>query len=474
MAEKKKFKIHMPHVLTLIFFLIIVVAILTWVLPSGEFERTVMETSTGEREVAVAGTYSTVAKIAEDGTDLRQGIAEVLMAPGKGIQSMVEVLAFVFIIGGVFQIMAKTNALNMGIQKVVKKLGKKEVLIIPILMVLFGLGGSTFGMSDELVPFYLLIMPIMFAMGYDSMTTFMTVCLSATVGYAASTVNPFCVLVAQGIAGIQGNPQLTFRMIQWVIMMAVIITFVTWRALKIKKNPEKSITYQDDIQKRKDMGSEGVDFNQNMTLRQKLVVLTFVIGMILVVVGLVKFGWYMNELSMCFLGMGILMGIFGGLNEKEIAEEFITGVKDIAFAAMVIGFCSGIMVIAQDGKIIDTILNALSNLVANSNNAVFAAVMYVVQSLLTLLVPSSSGLAALSMPIMAPLCDLHGVNPEAAVTALQYGNQLTNLMSPVAGTTVAGLAVCRISFAQWWKTIWKVFLILAVLAIVFCTISAGL
>ena len=469
MAEKKKFKIHMPHVITLIFFLIIVVAILTWILPSGEFERTIMETSTGEREVAVAGTYHTVAKITEDGTSLRQGIAEVLMAPGKGIQSMVEVLAFVFIIGGVFQIMAKTNALNMGIQKVVRKLGSKDVLIIPILMALFGLGGSTFGMSDELVPFYLLIMPIMFAMGYDSMTTFMTVCLSATVGYAASTVNPFCVLVAQGIAGIQGNPQLVFRMIQWVIMMAV-----TWRAMKIKKNPENSITFQDDLQKRKEMGGEDVDFNQNMTLRQKLVLATFVIGMVIVVFGLVNFGWYMNELSMCFLGMGILMGIFGGLTETEIAEEFITGVKDIAFAAMVIGFCSGIMVVAQDGKIIDTILNTLSNLVANSNNVVFAAVLYVVQSLLTLFVPSSSGLAALSIPILAPLCDLHGVNPEAAVTALQYGNQLTNLLSPVAGTTVAGLAVCRISFAQWWKTIWKVWIILAVLAIAFCTISAGL
>ena len=474
MAEKKKFKIHMPHVITLIFFLIIVVAILTWILPSGEFERTIMETSTGEREVAVAGTYHTVAKITEDGTSLRQGIAEVLMAPGKGIQSMVEVLAFVFIIGGVFQIMAKTNALNMGIQKVVRKLGSKDVLIIPILMALFGLGGSTFGMSDELVPFYLLIMPIMFAMGYDSMTTFMTVCLSATVGYAASTVNPFCVLVAQGIAGIQGNPQLVFRMIQWVIMMAVIIAFVTWRAMKIKKNPENSITFQDDLQKRKEMGGEDVDFNQNMALRQKLVLATFVIGMVIVVFGLVNFGWYMNELSMCFLGMGILMGIFGGLTETEIAEEFITGVKDIAFAAMVIGFCSGIMVVAQDGKIIDTILNTLSNLVANSNNVVFAAVLYVVQSLLTLFVPSSSGLAALSIPILAPLCDLHGVNPEAAVTALQYGNQLTNLLSPVAGTTVAGLAVCRISFAQWWKTIWKVWIILAVLAIAFCTISAGL
>ncbi|WP_097003776.1 YfcC family protein [Lacrimispora amygdalina] len=473
MGEKKKNKLHMPHVLTLIFLLIVVVAILTWILPSGEFERTLMDTSAGERSVAVAGTYHSVDKVLEDGTSLRQGIGQVLMAPGKGIQQMIEVLAFVFIIGGVFQIMAKTNALNMGIQKIVKKLGAKEILIIPILMLLFGLGGSTFGMSDELVPFYLLIMPIMFTMGYDSMTTFMTVCLAATVGYAASTVNPFCVLIAQGIAGIQGNPQLVFRMIQWVIMMGVIITFVTWRALIIKKSPEKSITYQEDIHKKKEITAK-VDFNQDMTIRQKSVLAVFVIGMVVVVVGLVKFGWYMNELSMCFMGMGLLMGIFGGLNEKEISDEFITGVKDISFAAMVIGFCSGIMVIAQDGMIIDTILNTLSNLVADSSNAVFAVVLYIVESLLTLLVPSSSGLAALSMPIIAPLCDLHGVNPEAAVTALQYGNQLTNLMSPVAGTTVAGLAICRISFAQWWKTIWKVFLILTVLAIIFCTISAAL
>lgn len=473
MGEKKKIQLHMPHVLTLIFSLIIVVAVLTWILPSGRFDRAIMETSTGERSVAVAGTYHAVDKITEDGTNLRQGVAQVLMAPGKGIQSIIEVLAFVFIIGGVFQIMAKTEALNLGIQKIVKKLGKKDVLIIPILMLLFGLGGSTFGMSDELVPFYLLIMPIMFAMGYDSMTTFMTVCLSATVGYAASTVNPFCVLIAQGIAGIQGNPQLVFRMFQWVILMAVIIVFVTVRAQKVKKDPEKSITYKDDILKKQEIASE-VDFDAEMTVRQKMVLAIFVAGMVLVVVGLVKFGWYMNELSMCFLGMGILMGIAGGFPEKEIAEEFLNGVKDITFAAMVIGFCSGIMVIAEDGMIIDTILNALSNLVANSNNAVFAAVMYLVQSLLTLLVPSSSGLAALSMPIMAPLCDLHGVNPEAAVTALQYGNQLTNLMSPVAGTTVAGLAICKITFGQWWKTIWKVFLIMAVLAIVFCTISAGL
>lgn len=473
MGEQKKKRFHMPHAYTLIFLLIVLVAVLTWIIPSGEFQRTMVETSTGEREVVVAGTYHGVSKIAEDGTNLRQGIQAVLTAPALGIQNAIEVLAFVFIIGGVFQIMAKTNALNMGIRSIIDKLGDKEFLMIPILMILFGLGGTTYGMSDELVPFYLLVMPVVFAMGYDSMTTFMIVCMSATVGYAASTINPFCVHVAQGIAGIQGNPQLVFRMIQWVIMMAIIIAFTTIRAMKVKKNPQSSITYKDDIIKRQEMITQEAG-NTKLTVRQKLVLVVFVAGMALIITGLVKFGWYMNELSMVFLGMGLLMGIIGGLGETEIAEEFVAGVKDIAFAAILIGFCSGIMVVANDGKIIDTILNSLSNLLAGTGNVLFVVVMYIVQSVLTLLVPSSSGLAALTMPIMSSLCDLHGANPEAAVTVLQYANQLTNMMSPVAGTTVAGLAVCRISFSQWWKTIWKVFVVLTIIALVFCAISAGM
>lgn len=471
MGEKKK-RIHMPHACTLIFMLIVIVAIMTWIIPSGEFQRQMVETSTGERSVVVAGTYEQVPKVSEDGTNLRQGLASVLTAPTRGIQSAIEVIAFVFIIGGVFQIMARTNALNMGIRKVVRKLGNKEIMIIPILMLLFGLGGTTFGMSDELVPFYLLIMPVMFSMGYDSMTTFMTVCLSASIGYAASTINPFNVLVAQGIAGIQGNPQLIFRIIQWFIMMAIIIAFVTIRAMKIRKNPESSIVYKEDIEKKKEMHIQ--DNDAEMTKRQKLVITVFILGMILVVYGLVKFGWYMNELSMCFLGMGVLIGIFGGLKEKEIADEFINGVKDISFAAMVIGLCSGIMVVASDGMIIDTVLNALSNILEGTSNTFFIIVMYIVQSLLTFLVPSSSGLSALTMPIMSSLCDLQGANPEGAVTVLQYANQLTNIMSPVAGTTVAGLAVCKISFGKWWKTIWKVFLLLTVVAVIFCVISANM
>lgn len=470
---KNKIGLHMPHVITLIFMLIVFVAIMTWIIPSGSFERQLVDTAAGEREVAVSGTYTTVKKVTEEG-DLRQGIAQVLQAPGKGIQRGIEVIAFVFIIGGVFSIMDKTKAMNVGLKKLVSRLGNKSIILIPILMMLFGLGGSTFGMSDELVPFYLLLMPIILSMGYDSMTVFLIVCGGATMGYAASTINPFSVLIAQGVAGIKGNPQLIFRMMQFVIIMTIIIGFTIFRAIKIKAHPEKSVTFENDKLFRRNFSNEDKNDEEIFTGRQRGVLIIFLIGLYVVVFGLIKFGWYMNELSMVFLGMGILMGIIGGLNERQISEEFIEGVKGIAFAAMVIGFCNGIMVVAQDGMIIDTILNALTKVLEGSSNFVFVGAMYIVQSLLALLVPSSSGQAALSIPIMSSLCDLHGVNPEASVTVLQYANQMTNIMSPVAGTTVAGLAICKISFGKWWKTFWKCWVVLTIVIIVFCTVSAGM
>ncbi|WMJ89492.1 YfcC family protein [Anaerocolumna sp. MB42-C2] len=472
MTEKKKIKFALPHVYTLAFVLIIVFAVMTWILPSGQFQRELINTPAGEREVAISGTYKVIEKVSNDGTDLRQGLLEILMAPTRGIQAAADVVAFILLIGGTFQILTKTNAMNMGIRRVIRRLQGKEVLLIPILMLLFGIGGTTFGMSEEVIPFYIMLIPIFFAMGYDSMTTFMVVFLGPQIGYAASTTNPFNVLIAQGVAGIHGNPQLIYRFIWWIIMMTISIIFVMRYASKVHKNPAGSITYQDDQLKRHEFAMD--EENTEFSFRHKLVLGVFALGMGTIVFGILKYHWYMDEISAIFLVMGILMGIAGGLKEKEIAEEFVTGVKDLAFAAVVVGVCRGILVVAESGMIIDTILNSLSNSLANIGSVAFTTVMYLVQSLLTILVPSSSALASLTMPIMAPLCDLQGVNPEASVTVMQFANQLTNMISPTAGMTVAGLAVCKITFGQWWKTIWKFFIFITILAMVFCAISAQL
>lgn len=473
-TKKQKKKIELPHVYTIAFALIILFAILTWIIPSGQFERTTVDTAAGTREVAVAGSYHEVEKINADGNDLRQGVDAVLMAPTRGIQNAADVVAFVLLIGGTFAIITKTNAINAGMNTVIKKLKNKDILIIPIVMTLLSLGGTSFGMSEEALPFYAIFMPIMMGLGYDSMTAFMICFLGPQVGYCASTVNPFNVLIAQGVAGIEGNPQLWFRMIQWVIFTVIGIAFVMMYARRVKKNPTSSITYHDDIAKRKEFAVVENTDDMPFTLRQKLVLLVFIGGLGIIVWGLITKGWYMDEISMVFLGIGLLAGILGGLSEKEMANAFVEGLADFAYAAVIIGIARGILVVAEGGMIIDTILNSMATALAGVPTVVFTSMMYVVQSILTILIPSSSGLAALTIPIMAPLTELMGVNPEASVTCLQYANQVMNTVSPTAGMTVAGLAVCKISFPQWWKTCWKFVLLLTVLGLVFTAISGVL
>lgn len=474
MAAKQKKKFELPHVYTIAFALIILFAVLTWIIPSGQFERTTMETAAGERSVAVAGTYHTVDKIDEDGNDLRQGLGAVLMAPTLGIQAAADVVAFVLLIGGTFAIITKTNAINAGMSRVIRKLKNKDILIIPIVMTLLSIGGTTFGMSEEALPFYAIFLPIMMGLGYDSMTAFLIVFMGPQLGYCASTINPFNVLISQGIAGIEGNPQLVFRFIQWIIFTALGIVWVMMYARKVKANPTSSITYHDDLHKREIFEVNDSDIDIPFTTRQKGVLIVFALGMALIVWGLITKGWYMDEISMVFLGMGLLAGIVGGIKEKEMAEAFVAGMQDFAYAAVIIGIARGILVVAEGGMIIDTILNALATALAGVPTVIFTTMMYIVQSLLTILIPSSSGLSALTMPIMAPLTELMGANPEAAVTCLQYANQVTNTISPTAGMTVAGLAVCKISFPQWWKTCWKFFLVMYVLGIVFTGISGVL
>ena len=474
MAKESKKKFQVPHAYTIIFALMVVFAALTWIVPSGAFERT----EVAGREVTVAGTYEQVDKVSigEDGseTDLRQGVFDVLQAPAIGIQQAVEVVAFILVVGGSFQVIASTGAITNGMSRVVKRFKSKDILIIPICMLLFSLGGTTFGMAEETLPFFAIFMPIMMAMGFDSMTAFMVVFVGARIGYVASTVNPFSVLIAQGVIGIQGNPQLWLRMVAWVVLTCVGIAWVVLYARKVKKAPESSITYKDDIVKRSEFAVDGSALDVEFTGRQKAVLVIFVAGMCAIIWGLVSQGWYMNEIAGIFLAMGLLSGIVCGMNEATIAKEFVAGIKDFAFSAIVVGLARGILVIANEGLIIDTILNAMATGLAGIPSVLFTTILYVVDNFLAILVPSSSGIAALTMPIFGPLTELMGLNPEGAVTALSMGATTMSLICPTSAILVAGLGVCKISLAQWWKTSWKFFLIVTVINLVFVAVSSML
>ena len=466
----KQFKV--PHVYAIIFALMVIFAVLTWIVPSGSYQRQ----EVNGREVTVAGTYEQSEKTyideeTGDEVDLRQGVFDVLQAPTRGIQEAIEVVAFILIVGGSFQVITKTGAITSGMDRVVRRFKNKDILIIPIAMVLFALGGTSFGMAEETLPFFAIFMPIMMAMGFDSMTAFMVVFVGARTGYIASTINPFNVLIAQGILGIQGNPQLWLRMIAWVVLTAVAITWVVLYARRVKKNPESSITFEDDIAKKVEFAADESALDAEFTGRQKGVLAVFIAGMCLIIWGLVTQGWYMNEISAVFLAMGLLAGVIAGFSQDVIAQEFVAGIADFAFSAIVVGLARGILVIASDGMIIDTILNALATGLGGIPAVLFTTLLYAVENLLAILVPSSSGLAALTAPIFGPLTELMGLNPEAAVWALSMGSATMSLICPTSAILVAGLGVCKIKLGQWWKTVWKFFLVVSLINIVFVAIS---
>ncbi len=466
----KQFKV--PHVYVIIFALMVIFAVLTWIVPSGSYQRQ----EVNGREVTVAGTYEQSEKTyideeTGDEVDLRQGVFDVLQAPTRGIQEAIEVVAFILIVGGSFQVITKTGAITSGMGRVVRRFKNKDILIIPIAMVLFALGGTSFGMAEETLPFFAIFMPIMMAMGFDSMTAFMVVFVGARTGYIASTINPFNVLIAQGILGIQGNPQLWLRMIAWVVLTAVAITWVVLYARRVKKNPESSITFEDDIAKKVEFAADESALDAEFTGRQKGVLAVFIAGMCLIIWGLVTQGWYMNEISAVFLAMGLLAGVIAGFSQDVIAQEFVAGIADFAFSAIVVGLARGILVIASDGMIIDTILNALATGLGGIPAVLFTTLLYAVENLLAILVPSSSGLAALTAPIFGPLTELMGLNPEAAVWALSMGSATMSLICPTSAILVAGLGVCKIKLGQWWKTVWKFFLVVSLINIVFVAIS---
>lgn len=466
----KQFKV--PHVYAIIFALMVIFAVLTWIVPSGSYQRQ----EVNGREVTVAGTYEQSEKTyideeTGDEVDLRQGVFDVLQAPTRGIQEAIEVVAFILIVGGSFQVITKTGAITSGMGRVVRRFKNKDILIIPIAMVLFALGGTSFGMAEETLPFFAIFMPIMMAMGFDSMTAFMVVFVGARTGYIASTINPFNVLIAQGILGIQGNPQLWLRMIALVVLTAVAITWVVLYARRVKKNPESSITFEDDIAKKVEFAADESALDAEFTGRQKGVLAVFIAGMCLIIWGLVTQGWYMNEISAVFFAMGLLAGVIAGFSQDVIAQEFVAGIADFAFSAIVVGLARGILVIASDGMIIDTILNALATGLGGIPAVLFTTLLYAVENLLAILVPSSSGLAALTAPIFGPLTELMGLNPEAAVWALSMGSATMSLICPTSAILVAGLGVCKIKLGQWWKTVWKFFLVVSLINIVFVAIS---
>ena len=436
---KKKKGIQLPHIYVLLFSVIIVCTILTWVLPAGEFDRVVNE-ATG-RTVAVAGTFHTVEQSPV-------GIFQMFQAIYNGMCDAGSVTFFVFVSFASINIIIASGAFNglvAGLLKVFK--GKARVAIIPIFMFIVGIASSTIGLFEEWFPFVPVFAGIAMAMGFDAVVGMAIVAFGAATGYSGAMMNPFTVGIAQGIAEVAPMSGTGYRFLCHMALLVVGSALTIRYALKVQADPSKSLVYgetghitmsENDVQ------------NAPFGIREKLVLLILLGGIIAVVYGCKVYGWYFAELSAVFVIMGVLSAFVMGWGPNKIGELYSKGFTDIAMACMMIGLARGILMVLQAGNIIDTVVYYFSLPLAAFPSWFCGVAMLVMQTLLNFFIPSGSGQAAASMPIMAPLADLLGVSRDTAVLAFQFGDGLSNVLWPTAYPAIlAGLASIKVE--KWWK-----------------------
>ncbi len=470
---KKKFK--MPTAYTILFCIIIVMAILTWIIPPGQYDY--VESEDGSKE-PISGTYHNV-------EPNQQGVGDVILAPFEGFYNAVDIALFILMVGGFLGVVMKTGAIDAGISNIIKILNGREKWMIPILMCLFGLGGTTFGMAEETIAFYPLLLPVFIAAGYDAITTVSVVLIGAGVGVLCSTVNPFATGIAAGFAGISLGNGIILRVIQLIILEALAIIFVMRYAEKVRKDHTKSYV-ADMYEENKKHFSFGDSNDENLTLtgKRKITLTIFAAVFIVMIYSVIPFedmgitmiptlGWWFQELSALFFIGAIIIGLFYRLSEDELIGGFVAGAADLLGVAFIIGVSRGITVIMNSGLITDTILYWGETSLSGVGSIVFIILTYLFYIPLAFLIPSTSGLATLSMPIMSPLADFAGVGRDLVITAFQSASGIVNLITPTSAVVMGGLAIARVSYDKWLKFIWKFILLILIITIILLGISAA-
>ena len=457
--KKPKKGIKMPHTLVIVFAIIILVSIATYFVPGGAYERVVNEAG---KTVVVDGTFQYI-------ESNPQGIFEILKAPLEGIVSAAEIIAFLFVVGGAINIVSRTKAIDLGIVRLVDKLKGKEILIIPILTLIFSIGGAVFGMTEEAIPFISIILPLMLALGYDSILTVAVTYLGCIFGFSTAMLNPFTVHIAQNIAGVEIGSGVVFRTIVWIITTGVGIVLLMLYANKIKKDPTKSLVYELDMKKKEKL--EVVDCNEEFTIQHKIILSLLVIAIGVIVWGVLAKGFYIPEISGVFLAMGLLSGIIRRLSLNDMADAFIEGAKGMIGAAVIIGCAKGIVILAENAQIIDTVLFGLVGVIGKLPSLIAAYLMYIVQMIVNFFIISGSGQAAVTMPLLAPLGDLVGVQRQLSVLIFQLGDGFSNAIFPTSGILIASLGLAGVPYSKWLKWIIPIQAVMFLLSLSFITVA---
>jgi uncharacterized ion transporter superfamily protein YfcC len=478
----------LPSAYTILFLLIIIVAALTWIIPAGKYQLN----SDGQ---PIPGTYQQV------DSNPQRIITDSLLAPINGLYGIkgedgtisfynsgelfgaIDVALFVLVIGGFLGVTMKTGAIQGGIARIVTGLKGRETWMIAILMSVFALGGTTFGMNEESLAFYALIVTVMIAAGYDSLTGASLIMIGCGVGVLASTINPFATGIASNFAGVSIDQGLIGRLFLLIVGTAVSIVFVTRYASRVKADPAKSRVYsmKADNEAHFKATTDAAGELPGLTGQQKLVLVLFFLAFGVMIYGVIPWAdlglgipspnWWFPEMTASFLFFAILIGAAARMGETNFTSTFVDGARDLLGVALIIGIARGITVVMTNGLITDTVLNSAEQAVSGLGGVAFINLMFVLFLPLSFLIPSSSGLATVAMPIMAPLATFANVPPQLVVTAYQTGNGLVNLVTPTSAVVMGGLAIARVGYGTWLKFIWPLLVILALLSM--ATLSIG-
>ena len=514
--------LKIPHTFTIVFFIIIACAILTWILPGGEFARETVMVDGVERSVVIADSFENV--------DNAPQTWQIFTAFFSGFTRTANIIIFILMIGGAFWIMNSTKAIDVGIisflkstqklqrYKFFKAVGVNNLMII-LIMLMFSLFGSVFGMSEETIAFIVIFVPLAISMGYDSITGVLICYVAAHVGFAGAMLNPFTIGIAQGLSGLPTFSGIEYRFVCWLILTILAIAATLFYASRIKKNPKKSIMYElDSYWRERAQENEQQSETVRSTLSTWLVfgaisavlivcsillpytqitvggkefsiiLFPFIAGVfillgllsvrksahsfimvillltvVMLVVGVLGYHWYVMEIAGLFFAMGFASGFAYNIKFDQSIRLFLEGCKDIMNAALVVGMAGGIIIILEDGKVIDTILYAISQAMVNSNEEGAVGAMYLIQNAINMLIPSGSAKAALTIPMMAEFSDIIGISRQLTVLAFQFGDGFTNMITPTSGVLLGVLGVARIPYAKWVKFFWPAVIAMIIL-----------
>ncbi len=444
---KSKFKV--PHTLVLLFGMVVLAQILTYLLPAGAFER--VENAAGRLQV-IPGSFH----LTPDAGSLPPWA--MFTAIPEGFSAAHEIIFFVFIIGGAFAVLRATGAVDAALGAVLRKLGHQPFWLVAGGILIFALGSSTIGMAEEYLPFVPVLMALALALGYDAITAVGIMTVGYGIGYGVAAINPFTVLIAQDVAGLQPTSGLWFRLALTVVFLPIGIHHVWSYAKKVGADPSVSLLADLDMGSQKAdgvPGEEGTpgDDHPHLTGTHKLALLAVLVVLVVLIYGLSRWHWYLVEMGALFFALAIVLAIIARMSPDATAVEFGKGAAELTTTALMIGVARAIQVVLDQGGVVDTIVHGISVPLQQMHGTLSAIGMFFVQCLANFFIPSGSGQAYVTMPIMAPLADIVGVGRQVAVLAYQFGDGFTNILVPTNAVLVGILAMAAIPFDRWLRFI---------------------